>query len=257
MYKVLVADDEPIERTVITKIIEKNFADVLEVVQAANGNEAVEKYTSEGCSIALLDIEMPGMNGLDAASIIREKHKGAGLIFITAFDEFSYAKKAVSVHAIEYLLKPADVKELTLALEEAIRLADEYVDHPDAEDGMSNAETPEETTMGRIAQVTETIRKYLDENYKNDISLLDVAEEMGYSEAYFCKIFKQCFDKSFIMYLSEYRVNKAKELLASGAVSVKDISSEVGYHDSNYFTKVFKRVEGVTPTEYKNSISKN
>lgn len=253
MYKVLVADDEPIERTVITKIINNNFADVLEVVQAANGNEAVEKFDSEGCVIALLDIEMPGMNGLDAAAVIREKHRNAGLIFVTAFDEFSYAKKAVSVHAIEYLLKPADVTELTLALEEAIRLADEAVEVPAISDG---SVSQEDAVAGRIAQVTETIKNYLDNNYKNDISLLDVAEEMGYSEAYFCKVFKQCFDKSFIMYLSEYRVNKAKELLASGEVSVKDISAEVGYHDSNYFTKVFKRVAGVTPTEYKASVTK-
>lgn len=256
MYKVLVADDEPIERTVITKIINNNFSDTLEVVQAANGREAVEKFDREGCSIALLDIEMPGMNGLEAAAQIREKHKDAGLIFITAFDEFSYAKKAVSVRAIEYLLKPADIKELTLALDEAIRLADESVERPER-NSKGAVDGVEDNSTNRIAQVTETIKTYLDENYKNDISLLDVAEEMGYSEAYFCKVFKQCFDKSFIMYLSEYRVNKAKELLASGEVSVKDISSEVGYHDSNYFTKVFKRVEGVTPTEYKNSVTKN
>ena len=74
---------------------------------------------------------------------------------------------------------------------------------------------------------------------------------MNYSDAYFCKIFKQCFGKGFIVYLSEYRVEKAKELLSDVAINIKNVSQEVGYRDSNYFAKVFKRIVGETPTEYR------
>ena len=92
--------------------------------------------------------------------------------------------------------------------------------------------------------------------YKEDISLQSVAEEMNYSDAYFCKIFKQCFDKSFIGYLTEYRLERAKQLLADVRINVKDISVNVGYRDSNYFAKVFKRAMGSTPTEYRMEILK-
>ena len=80
---------------------------------------------------------------------------------------------------------------------------------------------------------------------------------MEYSDAYFCKIFKQCFDKSFVMYLSEYRVKKAKELLEDTMVNIKDVSSRVGYRDSNYFAKVFKRMTGNTPSEYRLKVLQN
>ena len=71
-----------------------------------------------------------------------------------------------------------------------------------------------------------------------------------------CKIFKQCFDKNFIVYLSEYRVARAKELLGDVLINVKDVSQKVGYRDSNYFAKVFKRIAGVTPTEYRTQVLK-
>ena len=83
-----------------------------------------------------------------------------------------------------------------------------------------------------------------------------VAEAMNYSDAYFCKIFKQCFDKNFIVYLSEYRVARAKELLGDVLINVKDVSQKVVYRDSNYFAKVFKRIAGVTPTEYRTQVLK-
>jgi YesN/AraC family two-component response regulator len=81
--------------------------------------------------------------------------------------------------------------------------------------------------------------------------LQDAAEIMNYSNAYFCKLFKRCFDKSFTTYLSEYRIKKATQLLMDVTINVKEISDKVGYKDSNYFAKVFKRVEGVTPSEYR------
>ena len=79
---------------------------------------------------------------------------------------------------------------------------------------------------------------------------------MNYSDAYFCKIFKQCFDKSFIVYLTEFRMEQAKQLLADVRINVKDISTNVGYRDSNYFAKVFKRAVGSTPTEYRMEVLK-
>ncbi len=73
-------------------------------------------YEKEKIQIAILDIEMPGINGIQAAERIREKDKKCCIIFLTAFDEFAYAKKAITVRALDYLLKPWDEKELMLVL---------------------------------------------------------------------------------------------------------------------------------------------
>lgn len=270
MYRILVADDEPIERLVVSKIIKKHFQDQLEVVTAVNGREAVELFEKEHCCIALLDIEMPGINGLEAAKLIRSKDRYCSIIFLTAFDDFGYAKKAIEVRAMDYLLKPAIEEELVTVLEEAIRLEGDlrsgriFDGQRQPQSGMEKEQdTLQQTEDGdkeelteklRVRAVAENIRIYIEEHYMEDIALQDVADAMNYSDAYFCKLFKQCFDKSFVTYLTDLRVDKAREMLEDVRINIKDVSSKVGYHDSNYFTKVFKRVVGLTPTEYRTQV---
>ncbi len=256
MYHVLIADDEPIERTIVCKIIQSHFPGQIEVIQAVNGREAVELFFEKECQIAFLDIEMPGVNGLEAAEQIRGRDKLCSIIFLTAFDEFSYAKRALGVRAMDYLLKPSAEEEVVAVLEEAMRLADEAKQsgnsiHMRREENEAAKECENSCEDIRMNAVAELMCSYIDKHYQEDISLQTAARALNYSDAYFCRIFKQCFDKSFIVYLSEYRVNKAKQLLADVKNNVKDISQWVGYRDSNYFAKVFKRVEGVTPTEYR------
>ncbi|MBP3730588.1 MAG: response regulator [Mailhella sp.] len=106
MYKILVADDESIERKVLLKKLRARYDGVALFYEAENGREALLKYREEDLRILILDIEMPGVTGLQAAEEIRKEDKDTVIIFLTAFDEFSYAKKAVSVHALDYLLKP-------------------------------------------------------------------------------------------------------------------------------------------------------
>ncbi|MCF0129894.1 MAG: response regulator [Pseudobutyrivibrio sp.] len=257
MYKLLIADDEPIERMVVKRLIDKWFSDRLICVEAVNGREAVEKFSQEKCQIALLDIEMPGVNGLEAATKIRKISNDGIIIFLTAFDEFDYARKALYVKALDYLLKPTDENELVNTLEEAISLLDakismeagDVTDRPETEN-MSDEQV-------RLNAIASTIREFIDEHYVEDIALQDVATRLNYSDAYFCKIFKQCFDKGFVLYLSEYRMAKAKELLADISINIKEISTMVGYRDANYFAKVFKRNVGETPSEYRTRVLKN
>ena len=79
----------------------------------------------------------------------------------------------------------------------------------------------------------------------------DVAKAMNYSDAYFCKLFKQCFKVNFSAYLNEYRIARARELLQNTRLNVREISVACGYSDANYFARVFKRITGMTPTEYR------
>ena len=103
MYRVLIADDEMIERAVLYKTLHKNLGDQCAIFQAENGREALRIYEEEKIQIAILDIEMPGINGIEAAQRIRETDKDCCIIFLTAFDEFSYAKKAIMIRALDYL----------------------------------------------------------------------------------------------------------------------------------------------------------
>ena len=82
-------------------------------------------------------------------------------------------------------------------------------------------------------------------------AMQDAAAALRYSDAYFCKLFKQCFKVNFSAYLNEYRVNRARQLILDPRLSLKDIGAAVGYSDANYFTRVFKRLTGQTPSEYR------
>lgn len=273
MYRVLIADDEPIERMVITKKLNKIFSDRIEVIAAENGTDALNFYQEKECRIAILDINMPGMTGLEVARALRKQSRDHILIFLTAYDEFDYARQAIAVRALDYLLKPGSDEELTTAVEEALRLAAEQDERRRMDAEMRNSGLPgidEEKTEGfggtglesedqtrdnaRMRLIAGEILDYINKNYQEDIALQDIAGALGYSEAYFCKIFRQCFSKSFTSYLTEYRIQMAKKLLADVRNNIKDISMQVGVRDSNYFARIFKRYVGKTPSEYRNSL---
>lgn len=99
--------------------------------------------------------------------------------------------------------------------------------------------------------VVERARHYIDSHYNKDISLDDVSREVEISPYYFSKIFKEETGRNFVEYVTEIRMNRAKELLLHTDMSMKEICSEIGYADPNYFSRTFKKNTGVTPTEYK------
>lgn len=103
----------------------------------------------------------------------------------------------------------------------------------------------------RSTTVVERAREFIDSHYHKDISLDDVSREVDISPYYFSKIFKEETGKNFVEYVTEIRMNRAKELLLGTDLSMKEICSEIGYADPNYFSRTFKKNTGLTPTEYK------
>lgn len=253
MYRILLADDEQIERMALAKKIVRSFGESVSISQAENGAEALEVYRRERSQIVILDIAMPMLNGVEAAEQIRRLNEDCVIIFLTAYDEFSYAKRAIVIRALDYLLKPCEDEELLAVMEEAMRLSDchtsgrrKRTEH--IQD--SHMDMQEEEGDDR-KQIAKTIRDYINTNYMKEISMQDAARLLHYSDAYFCKLFKQCFDQNFTTYLTKKRVDEAKKLLTNKKTSIKTVSMQVGYYDSNYFAKVFKRMTGMLPSEYR------
>ncbi|MDA3812156.1 MAG: AraC family transcriptional regulator [Spirochaetaceae bacterium] len=94
---------------------------------------------------------------------------------------------------------------------------------------------------------------FIEENYHREISLEDTARFCNLSTFYFSKIFKEHKKQNFINYLTEIRINEAKRLLKEGNLSMKEISESIGYRVTNYFTRVFKRVLNISPTDFRNN----
>ena len=246
--KLLVAEDELIERKVLCKTLQKYLGDLISLYEAKNGREAMELFAREAPQVAVLDIEMPGFTGLEVARKIRETDKNCAILFLTGFDKFDYARQAISVRAMEYLLKPYNEQELVFAVEEAIRqvsvqLPARPLQAPVPEEPVR----PEEDGDMRTAIIRAEIGSFIDAHYREDISMQDAAAALRYSDAYFCKLFKQCFKVNFSAYLNEYRVNRARQLMLDPRLNMKDIGAAVGYSDANYFTKGVQAPDGPDP----------
>ena len=273
MWRVMVIDDEVRQCKGLKNILLREFQGDMEVWDFTMAAEALAFVHSNEVDIIITDICMPEMDGLQFMEEAAKENPGIKVILLTGYAEFEYARKALTLGALDYLLKPCEEEELVAVMEEAMRLTDKrlagqdasgpdspgpdspgpYITGPDVRAGEPAQDMSRDDGDGRLAQVAETIREYIRNNYMKEISMQDAARVMNYSDAYFCKLFKQCFDQNFTSYLTNFRVNEAKKLLKDRNISVKDVGMRVGYYDSNYFAKVFKRVTGVIPSEYRDS----
>lgn len=276
MYRVLLVDDEQIERMALAKKIDRYYGDKVEIYHAVNGREAVAMCGEQKNDIVIMDISMPEMNGVMAAKYIRKMDDQCSIIFLSAYDDFEYARNAIKVRALDYLLKPCDMNDLLAVMDTALQKLDkENVFNGNSISGKeqnketeicgSNANNVRENRPKRTDNVRNSdeqttikyLKEYVENNYIYDISMQEAAEEMGYSDAYFSKLFKQYFNQNFTAYLTEYRIKKAKELLTDTNNSIKDISRMVGYEDSNYFAKIFKRIVGEIPSKFRENLIEN
>ena len=255
MYQILVAMGDAAERQAVCNCLEERFRERCAVLSAENGRQALLLFEQYRPQMAILEIEIPQMGGLDVARRIRQSAGACALLFVTAHDDFRYAREALQLRAMDYLLKPWSEQELALSVGEALRLVEEYGDDPAARllAGESRMTGEENHASQRLGQVREDIETFIREHYTAELSMQAVAKAMNYSDAYFCKLFKQCFRVNFSVYLNEYRIARAKELLQSTRLNVREVSTACGYSDSNYFTRVFKRITGKTPSEYRGS----
>ena len=249
MYKILIAEDEPIERRVLRRVLERNLGEGFTVLEAKNGREALALYEQERPQLLLLDIELPGISGLEAARQIRAQGGCCAIVFVSAYDNFTYAREAITLRVQDYLLKPYAEQELILTVEEAIRLYSQENPGPVREERPVRLDSDSESA--RLSFVRERIEAYIRENYHTSLSLQKAAQAMNYSDTHFCRLFKQCFKVNFSAYLTAYRVERAKELLLGTMATVKEVGIACGYADTSYFIRVFKRITGATPSEYR------
>lgn len=249
MIKILIADDERLEREQLTDIICRRLEHEAEVRTAENGRKTVEIAALWGADIILMDIEMPGLNGLEAAHQLLEQRPQTKIIFITAYSLFSYAHEAVRLGACDYILKPVNPDDVEQAVRRAAAQAEaqrqlEELAHLGAQD--ADAENSD-----KVSLMMSKVKDYLQHSYMYDLSLDSVSEILNVSASYFSVLFKRSFGVGFLDYLTDLRIQAAKELLADPLRSTAEVASLVGYESASYFTRAFKKKTGRTPTEYR------
>lgn len=261
MIRLLIADDEKLEREALAELVQRRFEREVVLEVAENGRKAADTAVLWGADLILMDIEMPGMSGLDAARAVLAQRPSCRVIFVTAYSLFQYAHEAVHLGACDYLLKPVDPDELEASVRRAMRqieterkleelaAARPQPEQTETEDEAEDA--PEESENSQTALVMAHVRRYLEDNYMFDLSLDSVGEILHISPAYLSAQFKKYQKMNFLDCLTELRINAAKELLADPFRSSAEVASMVGYEDASYFARAFKKRTGMTPTQYR------
>lgn len=261
MIRLLIADDEKLEREALAELVQRRFEREVVLEVAENGRKAADTAVLWGADLILMDIEMPGMSGLDAARAVLAQRPSCRVIFVTAYSLFQYAHEAVHLGACDYLLKPVDPDELEASVRRAMRqieterkleeLAAARPQPEQTETEEEAEEAPEESENSQTALVMAHVRRYLEDNYMFDLSLDSVGEILHISPAYLSAQFKKYQKMNFLDCLTELRINAAKELLSDPFRSSAEVASMVGYEDASYFARAFKKRTGMTPTQYR------
>lgn len=122
MYKVLLVDDESIERQGLRKILINHYQALLEIIEAETGREAIEKASIEKPDIVFMDMKMPGMDGIEAIEAIQKISPQSQFVIVSAYDSFQYAQKAINIQVSDYLLKPVKRTQIIGVFDKFIEL---------------------------------------------------------------------------------------------------------------------------------------
>ncbi|MFM1581065.1 response regulator [Helcococcus bovis] len=248
MYKLLIADDESIIRKGIKKLVNYENLNITEVLEAEDGKEAIELAKTQSPNIILMDINMPEIDGLTAAKLIKENNPNVYIVIITGYDYFEYTQTAIRAKVDDYILKPVSKNDIEYILKNAIDKIDYLIKEKSIKNIIQNENV-------EIDEKNNLIKEYLEKNiYNIDLSLSKMAEDVGYNRNYLSVLFKQIYGLNFQDYINKVKMEKAKILLLSTEMKNYEIAENIGIEDVNYFVTKFKKYYNITPKQFKQGL---
>ena len=250
MYRVVLIDDERIIVEGLRKVVK--WSDYgCEVVGVANdaetGAELIRKLQPH---ILFTDILMPGRDGLTMVAGLRSEFPDMQVAILTGYRDFAYAQEAIRLGVCRFLLKPSKMDEIREALQ-AMTQRLEKLD-PQPEDLPREEEEDHAGNAGSF--IVHQAMDYMESAYQQKLTLQDVADQCYVSQWHLSKLLNRYAEKSFYDILNTIRINKAKELLTDPRLKIGDISEMVGYSDTAHFARTFKKLEGMSANEYRNTL---
>ncbi len=257
MYKVVIVDDEPIIVRGLSMTIKWQDYGCTLAGTAGGGEEGLDLIRKVNPDIIFSDISMPGMDGLQMIAAMRSERPNTQIAILTGYRDFDYAQTAIRLGVSRFLLKPSNMSEI----DEAIRCMTEKLDALPKQSEPKDDQTDEadevqpDTDCGAGSFIVNNALEYMEANYNQKITLTELAEAMYVSQWHLSKLLNKHTQKSFSQLLNEIRVEKAKKLLEDVSLRVGDVSEMVGFSDIAHFSRVFKKIVGMSANEYRNMIS--
>lgn len=251
--KVLLVEDEEVIRQGLRLTTPWGDYGCEVIGEAVDGEDGRKKILELKPDIVITDVKMPKLGGLEMIESLRDQ-ASCEYIILSGYDDFSFAKKAMHLEVHGYLLKPVDDGELSEVLENTIRrIREKQIVYQSLSERMERENDRKNVDFRNLQD------KYLDracrilkERYQENLTLKSVADELYISDSYLGKLFKSKTGYTFLEMLTLYRIKAAVGFLENTDMKVYEIAYAIGYSDSKYFSKVFRKVAGMKPMELKN-----
>jgi YesN/AraC family two-component response regulator len=251
--RVLIVEDDPEVANFLKGLLSDSYC----ITIVSDGRTAIETIDSKesNTDVVVLDYRLPDMTGLEVLQKIKEIKPELPVIFITAYGGEDVAVKAFRYGAKDYLKKPFNYNQFLHSLKSCLSLApiDRRVPRRILTDDVDRI------TSGFIFEINNSAIKYnlqkaiiyINNNYMSKITLDKVAKEACTSKYHFSREFKKSLSCTYKGYVNKLRIEKARELLKNGRISITEAAFSVGYPDLTTFERIFKKIVGCTPKEYK------
>jgi YesN/AraC family two-component response regulator len=268
MYRVVLVDDEALILRGLSTVIPWKEMGCEVVGTATNGRLGLELIRKMKPDILFTDIRMPNMDGLTMLAALSSEFPRMQTAVLTAYRDFDYARRAITLGVCRYLLKPSDLNELKETLRimvsrldllpvaedrpagDAPEAGSSESDNPEANN--SEAGNPEAGNLEAGHFIVNAALDYMRENcMQQHLSLSTVADHVYVSQWHLSKLLNRETGKSFFDLLGSMRIEKAKSLLRTPGMNIQDVAEQTGYTDVAHFSRTFKKLTGQTPGEYR------
>lgn len=238
MQRIVFIDDEVLITEGLKRIIDWNSYGISVAGSAQNAYDGIKLIEEVNPDIVIFDICMHGKDGLDMIEEVKRKGFDGYVILLSGYQEFDYAKRAIENRVFRYLLKPIDVDELTAAIKSIQKELE-----------AKNAFSSEKGRMSEIVA-------YIDAHFHENIQLSNLADIFHFDVTHLSKLLKQKLGMNYIDYVTKLRINTAKKYIEETDMPFEEIFGYVGYNDVRRFREMFKKLVGMTPSEYKRTVKR-
>lgn len=248
MYQIVIVDDEHLECEVLGKIIDGiDGAQVAGVARSCR--QGIELCAERKPDLVLLNCNMGGISGLEAARQIRANDSEIRIVLTTADSRLPLYRDMVELDIHAFLLRPVHPSKIERVVRGLLRFSGKAdSDEPAAPVKMSAPYPPKVLSK----EITSALL-YIDANFRENLSLEDVADIVFLSSYYFSRLFKKEVGINFSNYLLDKKLTEAKRLLIESDQTILEISASLCFKDQSYFCKVFKKYTEQTPKQYRSA----